>query len=410
MEVAVLVADSNGGYPVPASKGGAVSTLVENLLKGYNVSDKKVKINIITYFDSEAYKLSEKYNNTNFIWIKIPKVIELIDKVVFEVYRKIFPRKKAISYKSIASLLYYIIKTRIILKKNNYDRIIIENSIPIFLTLKGLKKIYKDKYILHLHNVPRTTAKCGELIRNSKAILCVSNYVGKKIESNNNPIGPISKEKIKILYNCLDIEKFKKYKSNDKKILEYKFKYGINEINKVILFTGRLTHEKGVDKLLEAVKLLNNSNLIVLIVGSIHYGLDLKDEYYYKIKQLSENQTSKIIFTGYVENNDLPYLYNIADITVLPSMWDEPAGLTMIESMACGTPVITTNSGGILEYVSDGGIVIDRDENIVNNIAYNLEILLKDEEKREKLGNKGMIRVQKEFSYENYFNKFISII
>ena len=47
----------------------------------------------------------------------------------------------------------------------------------------------------------------------------------------------------------------------------------------------------------------------------------------------------------------------MADIVVLPSVWEEPAGLTMIEALACGKPLITTNAGGISEYVAGSGAI-----------------------------------------------------
>ena len=67
----------------------------------------------------------------------------------------------------------------------------------------------------------------------------------------------------------------------------------------------------------------------------------------------------------------LPKYYNAAILAVLPpSMWDEPTGLTMIEAMACGTPVITTRSGGIPRVCwLDAEHVLDRDENLPQNIA-----------------------------------------
>jgi glycosyltransferase involved in cell wall biosynthesis len=61
-------------------------------------------------------------------------------------------------------------------------------------------------------------------------------------------------------------------------------------------------------------------------------------------------------------------------------MWEEPAGLTMIEAMACGIPTITTCSGGIPEYVDDCAIVLERDERLVMNIAAQVDLLLADKD------------------------------
>ena len=102
--------------------------------------------------------------------------------------------------------------------------------------------------------------------------------------------------------------------------------------------------------------------------------------------------------------------YNVADITVLPSLWDEPAGLTMIESMSCGTPVITTSQGGIPEYVKYGALIVQVDDDIEENIAKGIEFLLSEESDYENKCNCSMAIVQENFSPEKYLENFYAII
>ena len=67
----------------------------------------------------------------------------------------------------------------------------------------------------------------------------------------------------------------------------------------------------------------------------------------------------------------MPSIYQLGNIAVLPSMWEEPAGMTMVEAVVSGLPLITTNSGGIPEYISDDvAVLLDRDENLVDNKRY----------------------------------------
>ena len=97
-----------------------------------------------------------------------------------------------------------------------------------------------------------------------------------------------------------------------------------------------------------------------------------------------ENIKEKVIFTGFVNYDEIYRMYAVADIAVLPSIWDDPAPLTIIEALVSGLPIITTRSGGIPEYATDGSaIILERDNNLVNNIVKNIEILLTDIEKRE---------------------------
>ena len=94
-----------------------------------------------------------------------------------------------------------------ILKKSTYDKVVIQNNIPLIWAIKLSK--YEGEYIYHLHNIPRINAKCKELFSKCKCFLCVSEYVGKAISNIDNPIGPISEDKIRVLYNCVDTRLFR---------------------------------------------------------------------------------------------------------------------------------------------------------------------------------------------------------
>ena len=78
----------------------------------------------------------------------------------------------------------------------------------------------------------------------------------------------------------------------------------------------------------------------------------------------------------------------------------------MIEAMACGVKLITTRSGGIPEYVSNCAIVLERDDNLVKNIAINIDNILLDSNSFD--DNNGVCRINKMFSEQYYLEKFIS--
>lgn len=82
MKILILTADSNGGYPVPASKGGAVSTLIEHLVDGNN-KKQLCRLQVVSLFDEKAFSMSQKYNNISFIWVKVPLIYKLLDKCTF---------------------------------------------------------------------------------------------------------------------------------------------------------------------------------------------------------------------------------------------------------------------------------------------------------------------------------------
>lgn len=134
-----------------------------------------------------------------------------------------------------------------------------------------------------------------------------------------------------------------------------------------------------------------------------------KTKYIKKLEDKIHDLNSKIIFTGYISYEIMPVVYNLADIAVLPSMWEEPAGLTSLEAMACGTPVITTDSGGIPEYVGKSAVVLKRNTNLVSDIARNITNLLNDKELYELYRSEGLSRVQL-YNSNNYAEELRKIL
>lgn len=409
-KILLLSADSNGSYPIPAVKGGAVSILVEHLIQD-NERAGLFNFTVLSFYDQNAKEKTKNYKNTQFIWVKVPRILELGNKLVFYCVKHLFPKKKSLSYKSVFSLLFYIAIARKVLSKYNFDKIIIENNIPLSLSLHGRLRKYRGKYYYHLHNVPRINAANRNIILNASGFLCVSKYVGDEISKESNPIGPVPKDKIKILRNCIDLDVFNE-NSNLEKIKEIKRKFKISSKDNVILFAGRISKEKGIDQVIKSFKIAykKDKSLKLLIIGSYMHGSNIKTEYQNYLDSLSSGVQTNIIYTGYIDQSDLKYYYQIAKISIFSSMWNEPAGLTLLESMACGTPVITTRSGGIPEYVKDKAIVLERNSKLPEYIASNLELLLNNTSLYKKYVDEGKMFVSKNYSSVGYVNKLRKII
>ena len=402
--VCIIIADSNGGYPVPASKGGAVSSLVEQLV-AQNEKKQLVDMRVITLYDLDAKKMSKKYPHIKFVYIRPNRFVCAMDKLLFWFIGSVLKRGKA--YKSFFSLIYFIVKTSKMLKKNTYDKVVLENNVPMAWIIRLSR--YKGEYYYHFHNVPRINAKCKTVFDNCTGFLCVSDFVGQEITSEKNAIGPQQCTRCRTVYNCIDTKHFRPI--YDTALLqETKQLFGIAENDKVILFAGRLSKEKGIDKLLLALDALEFTNFKVLIIGSYIHNAEFMDDYQKYIHQLAEKYQGKVIFTGYVAQKKIPLLYNIADVAVLPSMWDEPAGLTMVEAMSCGTPVITTKSGGIPEYVNHCGIILERDNRIVSNIANSINRIICPRKDVEYDAAKGIARVNKKFCSDIYLENFVEAL
>ena len=347
--------------PVPAVRGGAVATLIESLIKENNINQQG-KIDVISSYDTAAITKARIYEGTEFLWVKIPDIIEKIDYVVDWILQKLRLNKKP---KRVLGKICVIRKVKRILSKKSYDRVIVQNSgylLKIFKSSKLLSK-YKDRMYYHLHNDIPINADV-KVLQHFKFLL-ISNYLKKGVI---NLCGKEAGSRCIIVKNGIDIGKFtRKLDADCRK--EFRNSLGINEGDKVIIFVGRINASKGIKELLEAIKRIEEKTIKVLIVGSTNFGTSEISLYEHNIQTICKELKERAIFTGFIDNDSLWQYYKSADIAVLPSIWEEPAGLTMIEAAVSGIPVMTTKVGGIPEYLNENhAIMLDKDEFIIDNI------------------------------------------
>ena len=400
MNLAVI---TSGFLPLPASKGGAVETLIENLL---NENEKKNQtyFSIFSIYDKNAIELSQKYKNSQFIFIKPNILVKILDKLVFWIARNILKKENSQSYRFIIQRLYFLRKVSKYLKKNDYDKVLLENHPTQYLALKWRKNYikYKNKYYYHCHNEWKGTYGCKEIIQNTEKIICVSKFIAEQVRKYLN----IHEEKCVVLKNGINTTLFSK-KINDEEKEKIKRKYNIEKEEKILLFTGRLVPEKGIKELLEAILEIRNRNFKLIIVGSSLNAIKVKTEFEKEMESLTKELKDKVVFTGFINYDEIYKFYAVADIAVLPSICDDAAPLTIIESMASGLPIITTNSGGIPEYAVNGSaIIIERDKNLVKNLQMQIENLLQNEDKRKNMSKISIENVQ-ELKTENFYNNFV---
>lgn len=179
---------------------------------------------------------------------------------------------------------------------------------------------------------------------NSKKIIANSMMVKNDIIRHHN----ISGDKIHVIYNGVDLHRFKPVTAEQKNI--EKKSLGIKE-NKAILFVGADFKRKGLDTLLKTVSLLDMDDIRLIVAGK-----NETPQYLRMMKKLGIDK--KVTFRG--PEREIERLYGISDVFVLPTLYD-PFSNATLEAMASGVPVITTRHNGASELIENGieGFVVD---------------------------------------------------
>lgn len=373
--------------PVPATKGGAIETLINGLIDK-NEERWNMEITVFTPFDKDAKIKSGSYHHTNFVWIKYNlgnKFVNLFNRCYSKIARVKIPH-------------YGIIQILNGLKKGNYDRVLIEGDDQLIIPVN--QHITKEKIVFHLH--ARLFSQ-PEIYNHCNKVLTVSNYIRQQVLLNTW----IAEQSVVVIKNCTNIERFRR-ESNSQYRDPMRNTFGISCNEVVISFTGRIVKEKGIKELLEALLLLPISlPYKLLIVGSSgsSFGLSRgKTTYYKELQVLAQKLEGRVIFTGFINNEDIPKILAASDIAAIPSIYEEPGALTIFESLAASLPIVTTNSGGIPEYVTEEcAFIIRRDSNLISGLSEALRILITSKDKREQFGKHGFQHVQ-QYSYDRFYN------
>lgn len=401
MKVAFL---TPGTSPVPATKGGAVENLIEDLLDE-NEQSCYFDFSVLSLYEEEAFEKSERYKNSEFCFVKCPDIVKKIDKCIYWIAKNILKKKNLISYRFILQRLYVMSKFPGILLKNDFDRIVLVTNSTLFFVLKNkrIAEKYQGKVIYYLHNEVRSLFKCENEVASIKKLIGVSNFVNK---SFRKMIPSLIDEQCFVLKNGVDTEKFGF--RDEAKINYYQHRYGITENDFVVIFAGRLVAEKGALETIKAIKICKDKHIKLLIVGAGFYSSDVVDDYTLELQREVEEIKDRVIFTGYIDYGDMPSIYQLGNVAVLPSMWEEPAGMTMVEAVVSGLPLITTKSGGIPEYISNKlAIILTRDEKLIENIARGIMDIKQNKSAVDKVAVADFCN---EISLKNYYQKFTEIL
>jgi len=201
----------------------------------------------------------------------------------------------------------------------------------------------------------------------------------------------VQKDKIRVVYNGVDAERFNPNLSGNSIKKLYRL-----ENCPVVLYLGRLSPYKGLQFLVKAIPgvLREVPDAKFLVGGAMRY--DVAD-----LSRLIKSPKVKetIVFTGYVSDRKVPELYAACDVFCYPSLW-EGFGMTPAEAQACGKPVVAFNNCAIPEVVDNGRTGLLVEPKNVEALVEALVSLLQDKERRVGMGLKARNRVIRLFSWD----------
>ena len=169
-------------------------------------------------------------------------------------------------------------------------------------------------------------------------VICCSDYMVSHVRWAFG----LPADKLVMIPNGVNVDAYAKIGNDD--LSSFRRKFALPE-EKIVLFVGRLVHEKGVHVLVNAVsKVLEKVNAKFIIVGNGY----MKEQLSSIVKNMGYGH--KVMFTGFVDDETLRRLQKCADVSVVPSLF-EPFGIVALEAMAAKSPVVVSDTGGLSEIV-----------------------------------------------------------
>ena len=384
MKIAIL---TSGILPVPAVRGGAVENLIDFYLE-YNEQHRLHDITVYSVNDEAVVRhpaLRSEVNHYRYV-----EVNSLKAKVAKRLYHLLHCKDEYYHY-TIEYFLHEVVKD---IRHCHYDAIILENRPGYALKLK---KQIDIPLVYHLHNdiLNNTTKQHVAIYRAATCILNVSDYITRRVQTIHD-----QDAKCHTVLNGINLDAFST--SN------------ITNIRHVftLIFSGRLIPEKGILPLIQAMRMLSEEHFDIqlLILGSASLGNNEKATPFQLQLLAATEGLDNITFTGYVEYSKMSSYLNRADVAVLPSLWEEPFGLTCAEALAVGLPLITTRQGGIPEVADEKcAILLDADEHLPEHIKEAVLYLYHHPEKRKAMGMAAKKRSLL-FSKERYAKDFFDAL
>ena len=288
------------------------------------------------------------------------------------------------------------------------------------------KKLYGVPFVLTTHSLePLRAWKAEQLgsgyamsswmertaILDADAVIAVSNGTKEDILR----VYPLPPERIHVIYNGIDLQEYQ-YTSDTGALA----KYGVDSSVPYVLFVGRITRQKGVTHLVDAIRYLPPNTQVVLCAGAPDTP-EIAAEMRQKVEEVRGKNPRVIWIEKMVSKPEVIQLYSHARVFCCPSVY-EPFGIINLEAMACGAPVVASATGGIKEVVVDNetGYLVPFQQDPVTNfpthpdqfaqdLGAKVSDLLANEAKCRRFGEAGRQRVEEKFSWTAIADQTIAL-
>lgn len=217
----------------------------------------------------------------------------------------------------------------------------------------------------------------------------------------------VDESKVEVVYNGIDLKEYAVVKETD--VLNH---YGIDKNKPFVLFVGRITRQKGIMHLVNAIKYIDPETQIVLCAGAPDTK-EIAKEMEDAVEEASKSRDNIFWIDKMLDKKDVIQLYSHASVFCCPSIY-EPFGIINIEAMACETAVVASAVGGIKEVVVEGetGLLIDvaqqneapfepvDPDKFSLDLAEGINRVIKDDALRHKMAKAGRQRVEAFFDWK----------
>ena len=376
--------------PVPAVQGGAVETLLTHLLREHERRGE-LELYCACIPDAAAHAAAAGWQHNHMLYLPVPP-----------------GRRRWLPLNAVQRLLgvapppwqpwYQVLLLTLIRQKTHPDLIFAEGG--DLLQVSALSRYFgRSRTLAHLHGETNGSPTVDRIFG---GVAAISEFVRDRYLQNS----ALPPQNAYVLRNCIDTARFCPAPRDD----ALRARFGFAATDFVVVFCGRLQPEKGIAELLEALALLDDPTVKLLIIGSPFFAKTADSPFLQALQTRAAALGDRVRFTGFIPNEELPAYYRLADLACVPSTWQEPAGLVPVEAMACGLPLLATRSGGMPEYIRAASpYLVDITPNLPRDLAAGITALRGDATRRAAMAAAGAAAAR-QYSPENYYRDFVALV